>query len=130
MAALTFTEALEQAEVLARQSLPPELHERLSCAVALVKDGRVLHSDAGHWTVDSVKTAGKVYSPNGSCSCADVQFNHPPQQLCKHRLAVYVARKTLALMMVAQTGAPEPVVIPTRKENCPCMRHAARPVCM
>lgn len=36
---LTFTQALMQAEAQARSTLAPELHERLSAAVALVQAG-------------------------------------------------------------------------------------------
>jgi hypothetical protein len=122
MSPLTFTQALERAELLARQALPPASHERLSCAVALVKDGHVLHqapchvveggrllrSEPGHWTVESVQTPGKTYTVNGACDCADTHFNKPPW--CKHQLAVYVARKVQALMHASALPAdPEPV---------------------
>jgi hypothetical protein len=107
MAAITFSEALEQAEVLARQALPPESHERLSCAVALVRQGSVFQDDSGHWTVASTSTPDKRYSINGSCSCEDA-FYRAPEGRCKHKLAQYLARKVLALMTVAQTGSPEP----------------------
>jgi hypothetical protein len=53
MAAPTFPQALTQAEAQARSTLPVELDERLSAAVALVKDGRVFQDSAGEWQVDS-----------------------------------------------------------------------------
>jgi hypothetical protein len=98
MAAPTFHQALETAELAARQALPTVLHERLSCAVALVKDGRVFQTDDPHlWTVDSASTIGKTYSVNGACDCEDYQFR-APHKLCKHRLAVLLARKAMKLM--------------------------------
>jgi hypothetical protein len=33
----------------------------------------------------------------------DARFNHPHKGLCKHRLSVYLSRKTAALLTVAQT---------------------------
>ena len=50
---LTFHAALAMAEAQARSTLDLALHERLSCAVALVKDGRVFQTSAGLWQVDS-----------------------------------------------------------------------------
>jgi hypothetical protein len=97
MGALSFSQALERAELLARQSLAPELHERLSCATALVKAGAVFQDDAGHWTVASASTPDKRYSVNGSCSCQDA-FYQAPQGRCKHKLAQLLARKTQALL--------------------------------
>ena len=108
MTTRTFTQALEQAELLARQALPEALHERLSCAVALVRRGSVFQDDTGHWTVASASTEGKRYSVNGSCACEDA-FYRAPEGRCKHKLAQLLARKTQALMAVAQTpdDAPE-----------------------
>src|SRR5215831_4540284 len=85
---LTFRDALDQAELLARQNLPEVLHERLSCAVALVKGGQVLQMDDGHtWEVESASVPGKIYSINGTgCPCEDARFR-APQGLCKHKLA-------------------------------------------
>ena len=57
---LSFHQALDMAEVLARHALDPALHERLSCAVALVKAGAVFQTDDGHtWTVASASTPGQ-----------------------------------------------------------------------
>jgi hypothetical protein len=42
MAAVTFAEALIQAERLAKEALPEALHDRLACAVALVRQGQCL----------------------------------------------------------------------------------------
>jgi hypothetical protein len=105
---LSFHDALEQAELLARQHLPQVLHERLSCAVALVKGGHVLQLDDGHtWEVDSTSTPGKVYSINGAgCPCEDAHFR-APKGYCKHTLATLLARKSLVLMG-ARTTAPQP----------------------
>jgi hypothetical protein len=97
MSALTFTQALERAELLARQALPPALHGRLSCGMALVKAGAVVQEDGGLWTVASASTEGKRYSVNGSCSCEDAHYRAPKGR-CKHKLAQYLARKTQALL--------------------------------
>lgn len=103
---LTFSAALEMAEAQARSTLDASLHERLACAVALVKDGRVFQTNAGLWEVDSASTEGLVHQVNGTCDCHDAHFHKPPQGLCKHRLAVYLARRTLELM----PQPPQPVV--------------------
>jgi hypothetical protein len=107
MSPLTFTQALEQAELLARQSLDAALHERLSCATALVRQGSVFQDDAGHWSVASTTTPDKRYSVNGSCSCEDAHFR-APQGKCKHKLAQLLARKVAALMQIAAGPAPDP----------------------
>jgi hypothetical protein len=109
MSAPTFGQALEQAEVLARQSLPQELHERLSAAVSLVRKGHCLQRDDGTWTVQSGTDAAQIYTHvNGECPCDDAHYNHPPRGLCKHRLSVFLARKVLALMRAAPAGTQEP----------------------
>jgi hypothetical protein len=115
---LTFHDALDQAERLARQNLPETLHERLSCAVALVKGGQVLQMDDGAWEVESVSVPGKQYHINGTgCPCEDASYR-APQGRCKHVLGVFLARKALALMATppqpetpaveVQDEAPEP----------------------
>src|SRR5262245_8323061 len=98
MSTLTFTHALERAELAARQSLPAALHERLSAAVSLVKDGRVFQASDGSWQVDSTTSEGLTYSVNGSCTCDDHHYNKPAY--CKHQLAMHLARKVKALMTV------------------------------
>ena len=104
MAAPTFTQALTQAETQARTTLDSALHERLSCALALVTDGRVFQCTDGTWQVESASREGLIYGVNGTCTCDDVRFNHPPQGLCKHRLAVYLARR--ASQLLAQPPTP------------------------
>jgi hypothetical protein len=126
MAAPTFTQALEQAELLARQALPQLLHERISCAVALVKAGAVLETDTPHiWSVASASTPGKEYTVNGSCNCQDAQYR-APQGRCKHMLATMLARKTLKLMQGqdehAQVEAPAP-----QERSAPANQHAISP---
>jgi len=102
---ITFHQALEQAELLARQHLPETLHERLSCAVALVKGGQVLQMDDGSWEVESTSIPGKQYHVNGTgCPCEDAHYR-APQGRCKHVLSVLLSRKALALMT---TPAPAP----------------------
>lgn len=104
MSGLTFTQALLQAEAMARSTLDVALHERLSCAVALVKNGRVFQETDGTWQVDSSGTEGLTYSVNGQCSCEDYHYNKPPKGLCKHRLAMFVAQRVWTLMQ--QPAAP------------------------
>ena len=103
---LTFHQALTQAEAQARSTLAPELHERLSAAVALVKDGRVFQTSTGDWQVDSTSQEGLIYRVNGSCSCQDHHYNKPPQGLCKHRIGMFLAQRVLTLMR----QPPAPVV--------------------
>ena len=102
---LSFHQALEQAEVLARQFLDPVLHERLSCAVALVRNGQVFQ-DANHaWLVASTTKPDHEYRINGhGCQCEDAHYR--AQGRCKHQLAVFLARKSLHLMR----QPPAPVV--------------------
>jgi hypothetical protein len=106
MSHLTFTQALEHAAMLATQALPETLHERLRDAVLLVRDGHCFQQDGGSWSVASASDPTKTYTNiNGHCDCDDARFNHPHKGLCKHRLSVYLSRKTQALLTVAQTGA-------------------------
>ncbi len=106
--ALSFTQALEHAARLATQSLPETLHERISAAVSLVRDGHCFQLDDGTWAVASATTEGKRYAINGSgCSCEDA-FYRAPEGKCKHKLAQLLARKTAALLSVAQTGEEPP----------------------
>jgi hypothetical protein len=101
---ITFTQALERAELVARQALPPEAHERLSAAVAIVRSGGVFQDDQGHWEVSSTSEPGKVWSVNGSCSCPDSVYRG---RACKHRMAVRLAKlATTILEEVAQTPTP------------------------
>ena len=102
---LTFAQALAQAELLALQKLPAVLHERISCGVALVREGKVLQEDDHHWTVESTSTPGKVYAINGTCTCEDAHFR-APEGLCKHRLGAYLARKSLELVHAAPPASP------------------------
>jgi hypothetical protein len=128
MSPLSFTQALEHAAMLATQALPESLHERLACAVVLVRDGHCFQTDDGTWTVQSTTDPAQTYTHvNGACPCEDVHYNHPDRGLCKHRLAVYLSRKTQALMTVAQTGAPEPTpaVIGFETKNSPLYEAAA-----
>ena len=114
MDTLTFHQALLQAEAQARSTLTPELCERLSAAVALVKAGKVFQTSAGLWQVDSSSTQGLTYTVNGTCACEDHHYNHPPQGLCKHRLSMFLAQRTMTLMR--QPPAP---VVPEMVEPFP-----------
>jgi hypothetical protein len=107
MSRLTFTHALQHAETLARAALEPALHQRLACAVTLVKDGHVVPSTDGTWQVHSSSTAGLVYTVNGTCTCDDVRFNAPLKGYCKHRLAVLLSRKVVQLMQPTPPALPE-----------------------
>jgi hypothetical protein len=109
MATLTFTQALLQAEAQARSNLPAELHERLDSAVQLVRGGHAFQQSDGTWQVDS-STEGLVYTVNGSCHCDDVHYNKPAY--CKHRLAMFLARRVCALM--TQPSVP---VVPAPDEE-------------
>ena len=115
MATLTFTQALTQAEAQAVTTLPAELHERLSAAMALAKEGRVFHASDGSWQVDSTSQVGLTHSVNGHCDCPDVHFNKPPQGLCKHRIAVYLVRRTMQLM-ASPAGPVVPVELQMPQE--------------
>jgi hypothetical protein len=103
---LTFPQALTQAEAQARTTLAPELHARLSCAVALVETAQVFQANDGTtWRVASSSKPGTHYTVNGTCSCQDA-FYKAPCGLCKHRLSVYLYRRALQLMH----APPAPVV--------------------
>jgi hypothetical protein len=98
MAALTFSQAVEQAELLARHALPPVQHARLICAVALVKAGQVAQADEHAWHVASTSKPEVVYRINGQgCQCEDAMYR-APRGHCKHVLATLLARKVVALM--------------------------------
>jgi hypothetical protein len=108
VATLSFSEALEQAALLARQALPASLDTRISAAVALVCNGAVLQTDdVQTWTVASATTPDHQYRINGhGCSCEDA-FYRAPEGKCKHVLAVLLARKTLRLMEGQPPVAPQ-----------------------
>src|ERR1700750_314990 len=93
---LTFVQALTQAEAQARTTLPVELHERLSAAVALVTDGRVFQTTDGTWQVDSTSREGLVYSVHGTCQCNDLHYNKP--RWCKHQLAMLLSQRVMFLL--------------------------------
>jgi hypothetical protein len=106
---LTFQQALLQADAQARSTLVPDLHDRLSCAVALVQDGRVFQATDGTWQVDSTSREGLTYTVNGSCPCDDHHYNAP--RWCKHQLPVALSKRAIQLM--AAPAAPVvPVVAP------------------
>ena len=81
---------------MARQALPEVLHERLSCAVALVRSGACMLKADATWEVQSATTEGKTYAVNGSCSCEDARYRAPLGR-CNHKLAVFLSRKILKL---------------------------------
>ena len=110
MAALTFHQALVQAEAQARSTLDVALHERLSAGVALVKNGKVFQTSTGLWQVDSSSRSGVLYSPNGTCQCDDTHFNKP--RYCKHQLSVFLAQRTMSLMRQPTTPVVPEVVEP------------------
>ena len=94
---VSFNQALERAELLARQALPTALHERLSCAMALVRGGQVFQADDQAWLVQSATKPDHAYRINGhGCQCEDAHYR--AQGRCKHQLAVFLARKSLRLM--------------------------------
>ena len=101
---LTFTQALTQAEAQARSTLHSALHERLSCAVALVKNGAVFQTTGGAWQVQSVSQPARAYTTNGTCQCDDMHFNKP--RFCKHQLAMFLTRRVQELL----AKPPAPVV--------------------
>jgi hypothetical protein len=104
MSDLTFAQALLQAEAQARSTLDAALHERLSCAVAIAKAGKVFQTTGGQWQVQSTREPERSYTTNGTCQCADRHFNQP--RFCKHQLAMFLTRRVQALM---QEPAPQPM---------------------
>jgi hypothetical protein len=114
---LNFTQALDQAELLARQALPPVLHERLSAAYALVKGGQALQLNDGSWEVASTSTPGAKYHINGAtCPCKDAHYR-AHNGLCRHTLSTLLARKAMQLMR--QTPAPTPDHEPLPEDGWP-----------
>src|SRR5215831_9448504 len=90
---LTCTAALDEAYRRAVETLPADTHARLAKALALVQAGQVFESDRGHWEVASQSEGGYPHSVNGACDCDWQHFN--PGELCTHRLAVLLQRKTM-----------------------------------
>jgi hypothetical protein len=111
MATLTLLQALEQAEVLARQTLAPEAESRISCAVAIIKNGGIHQRDNGTWEVESQSEPGQKYIVNGGCSCDDAHYRGGH---CKHKIASLLIRKAHQLMQQPpqsiDTVAPPPPV--------------------
>jgi hypothetical protein len=108
----TFAEALGIAERQARTALPYALHERLSCALSLLKNGKVFQTTSGAWQVQSVSEPERSYTTNGTCQYADMHYNKTVY--FKHQLAMYLAQRVHTLM--AQPPAPEVLTIPEEIE--------------
>jgi hypothetical protein len=121
MPGLTFREALAQAEAQARATLPPALHERLACAVALVTQGQVLQDaeTSGWWVTDRPALPGDTLV-NGQCVCED--FALAPRHLCRHRLGVYLARRVVEML-----AAPQDPVVAVEVEDGGTPEHEDRP---
>jgi hypothetical protein len=98
---VTFHQALAMAETQARHTLPSTLDARLSGAVALVKEGKVFQNTDLTWAVASATTEGLTHTVNGTCTCPD-STHQAPKGLCKHRLAMFLARRALELMQTPQ----------------------------
>lgn len=126
--AQTFTHALEIAELLARQHLRVEMHERISCGVALVRAGAVHETDDAHlWRVDSRSTPGKQYTVNGTCGCDDAHYR-APQGRCAHVLAVLLVRKALELLAPPVPALPPPAPAPEEDPLPAPLRTPAAPL--
>src|SRR5262245_1488415 len=96
---LTFTEALAQAEVQARVKLDPALHERLSCAVALVQHAKIEPGPHENewWVIDPEAFRDKQrVMATSRCTCQDAAT--APQHYCKHRLGVFLAHRVQELL--------------------------------
>jgi hypothetical protein len=114
---LSFSAALEQAELLARQALPVSQHERISCAVAIIRGGDIFETDDHVWTVASQSQPGLEYRINGAgCSCEDAHYR-APQGRCKHVLATMLSRRAMQLIQAQQP--PAPVVLPQEMDVYP-----------
>ena len=55
---------------------------------------------------DSTSQEGLTYTVNGTVCLQDMHCNRPPQGLCKHRIGMYLAQRTMTLMR----QPPAPVV--------------------
>jgi hypothetical protein len=114
-ATLTFAQALERAELCARQTLGKDYESRISCAVAIVTQGALVDNDDGTWTVASQSEPGTDYLVRGtSCPCEDATYR-ALQGRCKHVLAILLLRKTQHLLeeahhlpVVPEADAPAP----------------------
>src|SRR5262245_30812932 len=84
----------------------PALNGRTEKACKLVLGGDVTLLDATTAEVESLSDPGKTYRlEKGVCSCRD--YEHAPEHLCCHRLAVGFSRKIQELM--PQPTNTEPV---------------------
>jgi hypothetical protein len=88
----------------------PALNGRVEKACALVLSGDVeLHAD-GTALVGSLTDPTRAYQVTGSpatCQCRD--FDHAPEHLCCHRLAVGFTRKVQELLPTPAPAAPAPL---------------------
>ncbi len=69
--------------------------ERLEKARRLVQEGKAqpLTPDGSTWAVDSESDPGHRYLVTASgCSCPDYEYRHDEFQICKHMLAVELAK--------------------------------------
>jgi hypothetical protein len=102
-APLTFSEALGEAEWLAKSAMPDRAG-RIDAAITMIKAGTVFQTDTGHWEVDSRSTPGKRYDMNGTCICDDAHFR---KDVCAHQMAVLLSRKVLKLMQPQPPTTPQ-----------------------
>jgi len=85
------------------QAKMPALNGRAEKACKLVLGGDVALSDDGIALVGSLSTPTVTYQvAPGLCQCKD--FDHAPEHLCCHRLAVGFARKVQELLPQAPHG--------------------------
>jgi hypothetical protein len=123
----TFVDALDQAELLARQALPTVMHERLSAAYALVRGGQALLLSDGSWDVASASRPGQTHHINGvGCDCEDAHFR-APQGRCKHVLSTLLARKTMKLLQQPTPPTPTPAPTPAPMPDAPGTAPVALP---
>jgi hypothetical protein len=106
-AKFTCTTALTQAYNLALAKLPEATHGRLAKGLALVQAGQVFETEPGHWEVASQREGALPHRVTcTTCDCDWAAFN--PGDICTHRAAVMLMKKSLRLLAHAQTDCPLP----------------------
>jgi hypothetical protein len=101
------------------QAKMPALNGRVEKACKLVLGGDVTLSDDGTALVGSLSNPTITYQvAPGLCQCKD--FDHAPEHLCCHRLAVGFARKVHELLAARPAPALEPPAAPLPEAPASC----------
>ena len=116
----TFARTLDQVCTAAEATLPASA-ARLARAAHLVLAGAVTMTAPTSAVVASQSQPLHGYVVNGACGCHDYQY--APENLCKHRLAMYLYIR-VARLLAARTHAIPPAPVTVHCATCQVTAYA------